>query len=168
MTEHAGVRAWVGLGSNLDDPAHQLQRALLALAKLPCTRLLRHSRLYRSAPWGITNQPAFVNAIAELQTLLEPRALLDELLAIERAQGRCRDDTRWGPRTLDLDLLSYADVQSNDLQLTLPHPHLAERAFVLAPWSELDADMEIPGVGVVGNLLARIGDHDCVPLDESA
>ncbi|MEO5558384.1 MAG: 2-amino-4-hydroxy-6-hydroxymethyldihydropteridine diphosphokinase, partial [Dokdonella sp.] len=111
MTEHAGVRAWVGLGSNLDDPALQLQRALLALAKLPHTRVLRHSRLYRSEPWGIPDQPAFVNAVAELQTSLQPRDLLDALLAIERVQGRRRDGTRWGPRTLDLDLLSYADRQ---------------------------------------------------------
>lgn len=168
VIERADVRAWVGLGSNLDDPASQLQRALRALAKLPGARLLRHSRLYRSAPWGIADQPAFVNAIAELQTSLEPRALLDALLAIERAHGRRRDGMRWGPRTLDLDLLTYADHQSSEPDLTLPHPHIADRAFVLVPWSELDADMEISGTGVVRDLLARLGAHDCVPLDQSA
>ncbi|MEO5627177.1 MAG: 2-amino-4-hydroxy-6-hydroxymethyldihydropteridine diphosphokinase, partial [Dokdonella sp.] len=99
---------------------------------------------------------------------LQPRDLLDALLAIERVQGRRRDGTRWGPRTLDLDLLSYADRQSSEPHLTLPHPHIAERAFVLVPWSELDADMNIPGVGVVRDLLERIGVHDCVPLDECA
>ncbi|MEO7755000.1 MAG: 2-amino-4-hydroxy-6-hydroxymethyldihydropteridine diphosphokinase [Dokdonella sp.] len=168
MIERSEVRAWVGLGSNLDDPAGQLQRALLALDKLPSTRLLRHSRLYRSAPWGIPDQPAFVNAVAELQTSLDARALLDALLAIERSQGRHRDGTRWGPRTLDLDLLSYADVQSSEPDLTLPHPHIADRAFVLVPWSELEVDMEIPGAGVVRDLLARIDARDCVPLDASA
>lgn len=165
VIERADVCAWIGLGSNLDDPAAQLQRALLALGNLPRTRLLRYSRFYRSAPWGIADQPTFVNAVAELQTSLEPRALLDALLAIEREQGRRRDGTRWGPRTLDLDLLSYADHQTSESDLTLPHPHIADRAFVLVPWSELDADMEIPGMGIVRDLLARIGDHDCVPLD---
>lgn len=168
MIKRADVHAWVGLGSNLDDPARQLQRALLALGKLPRTRLLRHSRLYRSAPWGIADQPAFVNAVAELQTSLEPRALLDALLAIERAQGRRRDSTRWGPRTLDLDLLMYADHQSSESDLTLPHPHIVDRAFVLMPWLELDADMAIPGMGIVRDLLARVGDQDCTPLDEAA
>ncbi|MEO7325796.1 MAG: 2-amino-4-hydroxy-6-hydroxymethyldihydropteridine diphosphokinase [Dokdonella sp.] len=168
MTERADVRAWVGLGSNLDNPPSQLQRALLALDKLPHTRVLRHSSLYLSAPWGIADQPAFVNAVAELRTSLEPRTLLDSLLAIERVQGRRRDGTRWGPRTLDLDLLSYADHQSSEPDLILPHPHIAERAFVLLPWAELDAGTEIPGAGVVRDLLARLDAHDCVPLDDSA
>ena len=160
-----GTRAWIGLGSNLDDPSMQVRRALGALARLPRSRLLRHSRLYRTAPWGITEQPAFVNATAELATTLKPHALLDALLAIERAQGRRRDDTRWGPRTLDLDLLVYGDRQSVEPGLILPHPHIAERAFVLVPLAELDPNLAIPGAGAVRALLARVDGAACVPID---
>ncbi|MFI4969123.1 MAG: 2-amino-4-hydroxy-6-hydroxymethyldihydropteridine diphosphokinase [Lysobacterales bacterium] len=160
----ASVLACIGLGSNLDDPAAQVRRALGALARLPQSRLLRHSRLYRTAPWGITEQPAFVNAVAELATTLGPRALLDALLAIERAQGRRRDDTRWGPRTLDLDLLLYGDRQSAEAGLILPHPRIAERAFVLVPLAELDANLAIPGAGAVRDLLAQVDATGCVPI----
>jgi 2-amino-4-hydroxy-6-hydroxymethyldihydropteridine diphosphokinase len=168
VIERASVRAWIGLGSNLDDPVGQIRSALVAFAEIPGTRLLRHSRLYRSEPWGIVDQPAFVNAVAELETALEPHALLDALLAIERTQGRRRDGTRWGPRTLDLDLLSYADVQSSAPDLVLPHPHIAARAFVLVPWAELDMQLEIPGLGVVRDLLAHVDVHDCVAVDAFA
>jgi 2-amino-4-hydroxy-6-hydroxymethyldihydropteridine diphosphokinase len=164
VTESVEARAWVALGSNLDDPAGQVQHALSALGEFPRTRLLRHSRLYRSAPWGMTEQPAFINAVAELATTLPPRQLLDALLATERAQGRRRDGQRWGPRTLDLDLLTYADVRSDAPDLVLPHPHIAERAFVLVPLAELDADLEIPGVGLVRDLLGRVDAGDCIPI----
>ena len=162
------TRALVGLGSNLDDPARQIRCALAALADMPRTRLVRHSRLYQSAPWGITDQPAFVNAAAELATLLAPRALLEKLLAIECRQGRHRDGSRWGPRTLDLDLLTWADIETSEPGLMLPHPRIAERAFVLVPLAELDADAMIPGLGRVGDLLERLGTHDCVPLSPGA
>ncbi len=159
------ARAYIGLGSNLDDPAQQIRRALGALATIPHTRLLRHSRSYRTAPWGITDQPAFVNAVAELATALAPRALLDALLAIERDQGRCRDGSQWGPRTLDLDLLTFAGWQLTEAGLVLPHPHIGARAFVLVPLAELDASLLIPGVGVVRDLLVHIDATGCVTID---
>lgn len=159
-------RIYVGLGSNLDDPPAQLARAFDALGRIAQTRLLRRSRLYRSAPWGETNQPAFVNAVAELASALAPMALLAALLDIERAQGRRRDGARWGPRTLDLDLLLFGDRKSDEPGLTLPHPRIAERAFVLVPLAELDAGLRIPGAGVVRDLLRQVDARDCVPLDE--
>jgi 2-amino-4-hydroxy-6-hydroxymethyldihydropteridine diphosphokinase len=165
VTEAAGgVRAYIGLGSNLDDPIAQVGRALTALARLPRSRLLRHSRLYRTAPWGLRDQPEFVNAVAELETMLAPRELLDASLAIERTHGRRRDAARWGPRTLDLDLLLYGDVQQAEPGLTLPHPFIAERAFVLVPLAELDAGLTIPGLGVVRDLLARADASECEPI----
>ncbi len=159
------LRAWVGLGSNLGDPPAQLRSALADLATIAGTRLLRHSRFYRSAPWGNTAQPPFVNAVAELATTLPPRALLDALLAIERAHGRRRDGTRWGPRTLDLDLLLHGAGVVREDGLTLPHPFLAERAFVLVPLAELEPALAIPGAGSVAALLARLDAATCVALE---
>ena len=158
--------AYVGLGSNLDDPVQQVRRALHALDALPRTRLLRHSRLYRTPPWGITAQPAFVNAVAELSSELTPCDLLAAMLAVECAQGRRRDDLQWGPRTIDLDLLSYGQLQLTEPGLVLPHPHIGARAFVLVPLAELDASLLIPGLGVVRDLLDRIDIADCVPIDD--
>lgn len=161
----AATRALVGLGSNLDDPERQVRRALDALDRIAQTRLLRHSRLFRSAPWGGVAQPAFVNAAAELATGLGPHELLAALLAIEREQGRVRDGARWGPRTLDLDLLTFDALHLDEPGLTLPHPHIAERAFVLVPLADLDADLAIAGVGRVRDLLARVDVGACVPLE---
>jgi 2-amino-4-hydroxy-6-hydroxymethyldihydropteridine diphosphokinase len=158
------ARVYVGLGSNLDDPLRQIERALQALAGLTQTQLLRVSRRYRTAPWGFAEQPPFVNAVAELATHLPPRELLDELLALEREQGRHRDGARWGPRTLDLDLLLYGDLQVEAPGLVLPHARIAERAFVLVPLADLDADLKIPGAGVVRELLARVDAGECVPI----
>ena len=157
--------AYVGLGSNLEDPERQVRRAIESLATLPASRLLRASRFYRTAPWGRADQPAFVNAAAAIATRLSPRALLDALLAIERAQGRHRDGTRWGPRVLDLDILVYGTLRIDEPGLAIPHPHIAERAFVLLPLADLDADLEVPGGGRVRELLARVDTQDCVPLD---
>jgi 2-amino-4-hydroxy-6-hydroxymethyldihydropteridine diphosphokinase len=165
VTDRQRARAFIGLGSNLDDPASQVERALDSIARLPDSFLASRSRLYRSAPWGVAGQPDFVNAVAELTTALEPRALLDALLAIERAQGRRRDGMRWGPRTIDLDLLCYDTVQVDEPGLILPHPHIAERAFVLLPLAELVPDLEIAGLGLVSSLLARVDARDCVPID---
>ncbi|HEY0232680.1 MAG TPA: 2-amino-4-hydroxy-6-hydroxymethyldihydropteridine diphosphokinase [Dokdonella sp.] len=159
------VRAYVGLGSNLDGPLEQVERALHALSDIAQTQLLRASRRYRTAPWGIAEQPAFVNAVAELATSLPPRDLLDALLGIERAQGRHRDGARWGPRTLDLDLLIYGDLQIESPGLVLPHPRIAERAFVLVPLADLDAGLVIAGAGTVRELLARVDASECVPID---
>jgi len=164
MSGSPAERAFVGLGSNLDDPHAQLGRAFIALDAISHTRLLRRSRLYRSEPWGLAAQPAFVNAVAELSTTLEPAALLEALLGIERAQGRLRGGERWGPRTLDLDLLVHGTRRLAEPGLVIPHPHLAERAFVLAPLAELDPDLVIPGHGRVAALLARIDRSGCEPV----
>jgi 2-amino-4-hydroxy-6-hydroxymethyldihydropteridine diphosphokinase len=155
---------YIGLGSNLADPPVQIQAALRALAKLPETRLVARSRLYRSAPWGRADQPEFVNAAARIETGLGPRELLDALLALERAAGRERDGTRWGPRVLDMDILVFGAIELDEPGLRLPHPHLHERAFALAPLAEIAPDLEIPGRGRVADLLARIDVSDCVPL----
>jgi len=151
-----GVAAYVGIGSNLDDPEAQVRRAIAAFASIPETCFVRASRLFRTAPWGRTDQPAFVNAVAEIATRLAPRALLDALLAIERAQGRHRDGTRWGPRTLDLDLLLYGDTTIEEAGLAIPHPHLAERAFVLLPLADLDPALLVPGHGRISELLRNV------------
>jgi 2-amino-4-hydroxy-6-hydroxymethyldihydropteridine diphosphokinase len=158
------VAAYVGIGSNLDDPERQVRRAIETLASIPETRFVRASRLFRTAPWGRADQPAFVNAAAELATALAPRALLDALLAIERAHGRHRDGTRWGPRTLDLDVLLYGDAVVDEPGLAIPHPHLAERAFVLLPLADLDPALQVPGRGRISELLRQVDANDVVPL----
>jgi 2-amino-4-hydroxy-6-hydroxymethyldihydropteridine diphosphokinase len=158
-------RASLGQRPQRGARAAVLGSALAELGSLPGSRLLRHSRFYRSAPWGNTAQPPFVNAVAELATTLPPRALLDALLAIERAHGRRRDGTRWGPRTLDLDLLLHGAGVVREEGLTLPHPFLGERAFVLVPLAELEPALAIPGVGSVAALLARLDAGICVPLE---
>lgn len=147
------ARAYVGLGSNQTDPVDQLRRALLELDLLPRTRLAAQSPLYRSAPVGPPDQPRFINAVAALETALDATALLDGLQAIEQAHGRIRT-RRWGPRTLDLDLLLYDDLRRDDPRLTLPHPRLHERAFVLQPLHAIAPDLWIPGHGRVVDLLS--------------
>ena len=164
MTGVASVAAYVGIGSNLDDPERQVRRAIEALASMPETRLVRASRLFRTAPWGRTDQPGFVNAAAEIETTLSPRALLDALLAIERAQGRHRDGTRWGPRTLDLDVLLYGDRVIDDPGLAVPHPYLAERAFVLLPLADIDPGLHVPGHGRISELLRNVDTNGVLPL----
>ncbi|ANB18693.1 2-amino-4-hydroxy-6-hydroxymethyldihydropteridine diphosphokinase [Dokdonella koreensis] len=155
----AQTLAWVGLGSNLADPVAQVRAGLDALAALPSTDVLARSRLYRTAPWGRTDQPVFVNAVARLSTALVPLDLLDALLGIERRHGRDRNsDLRWGPRTLDLDLLLYGDRRIEHARLTIPHPRLRERAFVLVPLAELDPELSIPGDGRVQDLLAAVAE----------
>lgn len=165
MANEAVATAFVGIGSNLDGPERRVRLALDALDGLPRTRVVRHSRLYRTAPWGRSEQPDFVNAVAEVSTVLAPRALLDALLALELAQGRLRDGTRWGPRTLDLDLVAYDAVRLVEPGLTVPHPRIAERAFVLLPLAEIAPDFDIPGVGRVRDLAAAVGEQGCRALD---
>ncbi|MBI5612308.1 MAG: 2-amino-4-hydroxy-6-hydroxymethyldihydropteridine diphosphokinase [Gammaproteobacteria bacterium] len=147
-----GVTAYVGLGSNLDDPVEQLRAGLAALAVLPETALERCSSFYLSAPVGRHDQPDFVNAVCRLRTRLAPAALMQRLLAIEADRGRRRGQVG-GPRTLDLDLLLYGDRAGHEPGLTLPHPRLHERAFVLYPLYELAPDLAIPGRGALANLL---------------
>jgi 2-amino-4-hydroxy-6-hydroxymethyldihydropteridine diphosphokinase len=158
------TRAFVALGGNLGDTRAALQQALDALGALPRTRLVAHSRFYRTPPWGLLEQPPFLNAAAELETALGPHELLDALLRIERDAGRVRDGERWGPRTLDLDLLHMDGVVMHDDRLTLPHSRIAERAFVLLPLADLAPALEVPGQGRVDALLAAIDTTGCEPL----
>jgi len=155
------TRAFVALGGNLGDTRTILSRALGALAALPGTHLVAQSRFYRTPPWGLREQPPFLNGAAELETALAPHELLDALLDIERAAGRVRDGERWGPRTLDLDLLHMDGVVLHDERLALPHPRIAERAFVLLPLAEFAPDLELPGQGRVGALLAAVDTAGC-------
>jgi 2-amino-4-hydroxy-6-hydroxymethyldihydropteridine diphosphokinase len=148
---------FVGLGANLGDAQAAVHAGIRALATLPSTRLLRSSGLYRTPAWGMTEQPDFINAVAMLETSLAPAALLDELLALERQAGRDRaQGLRWGPRTLDLDLLLYADLVIDEPGLHVPHPHLHERAFALVPLLEIAPDVVIPGVGPGRDALAMM------------
>jgi 2-amino-4-hydroxy-6-hydroxymethyldihydropteridine diphosphokinase len=142
------VIAFVGLGGNLGDAATTLRAAVDALDGLPLTRVVRTSRLFRTPAWGVQDQADFINGVAMLETRLEPGDLLDALLATERQFGRERDPAqRWGPRTLDLDLLLYANAVIDVPGLRLPHPHLHERAFALVPLLEIAPDILIPGHG---------------------
>ncbi len=145
--------AAIGLGANLGDGRASVLGAIAALDLLPETRLLHASKLYRTAAWGQTQQPDFINAVVVVETGLGARALLDHLLAIERDFGRIRSaGERWGPRTLDLDLLLFGDEVIDEPGLQVPHPHLHERAFALLPLAEIASGISIPGIGVVGDL----------------
>ena len=157
-------RAHIGLGANLGDPAARLRWALQRLASLGTIEA--QSPLYRSAPMGPADQPDFCNAVCVLRTALTPRALMDALLAIERETGRVRD-TKWGPRTLDLDLLHVDGQVSADSALRLPHPGIAKRNFVLVPWATIAAGTELPGLGCVGALAQTIGREGLARWDAS-
>lgn len=156
--------AFVGLGSNLDNPQRQINVAIAALDELPSTRLSRHSSLYRSVPWGLIDQPDFLNAVAELETDLDAASLLANLLELELRLGRRRDGPRWGPRRIDLDLLAYGDETSLSAGLQLPHPRIGERAFVLMPLAELAPDLELVGIGVIKNRLREIDTRQCTRI----
>jgi 2-amino-4-hydroxy-6-hydroxymethyldihydropteridine diphosphokinase len=153
----SAVTAFLGLGANLQDPAAQVRRALEELAGIPQSRVLSHSPLYMSPPLGPSDQPDYVNAVAALETHLDPFLLLGELRALETRHGRQRDGSRWGPRTLDLDILLYGDRVLDTPELTLPHPGLHERAFVLYPLSDVAPQLQIPGRGSVRGLRERLG-----------
>ena len=150
--------AFIGLGSNLEDPQKQVLRALQALEDLPQSRLLAHSSLYRSAPVGYLEQPDFINAVAWIETGLAPRELLDALLELEHECGRTRE-FRNAPRTLDLDILLYGDLQHHEHGLTVPHPQMHLRAFVLQPLLEIAPDCEIPGIGSAAEALRQCADQ---------
>jgi len=158
------VRAYVGLGSNLGEPATQIRRALRALEEIPRTRLAQHAGLYRSPALG-PPQPDYVNSVAALETALTPHDLLAALQAIERAQGRERDALRWGPRTLDLDLLLYGAQRIESADLSVPHPHLHERAFVLLPLCEIAPRLEVPGHGPLSMLVGGLSGAELVRVD---
>lgn len=161
------VRAYIGLGSNLDDPVFQIRQALEALAALPDCRWVAGSPLYRTAPLGgPPGQPDYINAVAALDTVLTPDTLLATLQDLETAHGRIRAE-RWGPRTLDLDLLLYGQQVSADPRLTLPHPRLHQRAFVLYPLYDLAPDLILPGHGPLSELLARCPFQAITRLDSA-
>jgi 2-amino-4-hydroxy-6-hydroxymethyldihydropteridine diphosphokinase len=141
------MRAWIGLGGNLDQSVDALTRALERLGAHPGIDSLRFSSFYRSAPWGLAEQDDFVNAVAEVETALGPEALMTLLLDIEGQLGRRRDGPRWGPRLVDLDLLSYQDEIRQTEFLQLPHPRMHRRAFVLVPLLQLQPEFVIAGVG---------------------
>jgi len=147
--------AYVALGANLGDPAATLRAAFGALANLPESRVVRCSSLYRTAPIGNIKQPEFINAVAKLETTLAPESLLDALLEIETRFGRQRAEKN-GPRTLDLDLLLYNDHELSLPRLTLPHPRLHLRAFVLHPLAEIAAEIVIPGRGNIAAWLPAV------------
>ena len=156
MTNLPTYRCFVGLGSNLAKPMQQLGQAIEALAALADCQLGQVSGFYMSQPMGPQNQPDYVNAVAELTTVLSAHDLLDCLQAIEGQQGRVRDGERWGPRTLDLDLLLYAQQHFQDERLTVPHYGLAQRNFVLYPLAEIvEKDFAIPGLGELTGLLEQ-------------
>ena len=148
--------AYVGIGSNLDSPREQVLSGIAALRKIPDTRLVSRSSLYESEPMGPQDQPRFINAAAALLTLLGAEDLLGELRKIEDRHGRRRDGERWGPRTLDLDLLVHGSLVCERDTLTLPHPGIAARIFVLLPLSEIAPHMVVPGLSTVAALLAQL------------
>jgi 2-amino-4-hydroxy-6-hydroxymethyldihydropteridine diphosphokinase len=160
----SAVTAYVGLGSNLDQPQRQLLQACTALAELPRTRLVRRSSFYRTAPVGKTDQPDFINAVAELVTELAPGTLLQALLHIEAQQGRVRSVPN-AARTLDLDLLLFGEQVVHEPGLDVPHPRLHERAFVLVPLAELNSNLNIPGHGTVAQLLPCVAGQDVTRVD---
>ncbi len=150
------ARAYIGLGANLGPREATLLRAVDLLAAEPGIEVLELSSFRETDPVGVTDQPRFVNGAVAVETVLSPRELLDALLRVERELGRTRDGERWGPRTLDLDLLVFADEVVDEEGLRVPHPRLHERRFALEPLAELEPDIEIPGRGKVSKLLAEL------------
>jgi 2-amino-4-hydroxy-6-hydroxymethyldihydropteridine diphosphokinase len=148
--------AYVGVGSNLDGPLARVDAGIAALGEIVDTRLVLQSSRYRSAPLDGRDQPDFVNAVVALLTLLPAERLLQETRAIEDAHGRDRRGGRWASRTLDLDLLALSDEVVDTDCLSLPHPGVAERNFVLLPWAEIAPDFYVPGLGTVGELAGRL------------
>lgn len=147
--------AYIGLGSNINQPVDQLIRAFSALGQLPSTRLVVRSAFYRNAPLGPPNQPDYINAVAALKTALTPLVLLAHMHSIERQHKRVRSQ-RWGPRTLDLDILVYGKIPFHHPRLVIPHPMLHCREFVLVPLNEINPDLLIPGKGKVKTLIGRL------------
>jgi 2-amino-4-hydroxy-6-hydroxymethyldihydropteridine diphosphokinase len=160
--------AYVGIGSNLDEPAGQVRRALAALADVAQTRLLRQSSLFGSRPLGPAAQPDFVNAVAGMLTQLEVDAFFSSLRALESALGREPARVRWGPRRIDLDLLLFGEQQLDSPELTLPHPGIVQRNFVLYPLFEVAPGLTVPGCGRVAELAARADRAGIWRLDDQS
>lgn len=160
-------RAVISLGSNLGNRLETLQGAVDALEDTPGVRIKAVSPVYETEPWGVEpgSQPSYFNAVVVLKTTLPPSSLLERAHAVEEAFHRVRDE-RWGARTLDVDIVAYADVVSDDPTLTLPHPRAHERAFVLAPWHDVEPQAQLPGRGPVADLLADVTREGVVPRQD--
>ncbi|MFC9397612.1 2-amino-4-hydroxy-6-hydroxymethyldihydropteridine diphosphokinase [Streptomyces sp. NPDC057027] len=156
--------AVLALGANLGNRLENLQGAIDALGDTPGLRVKAVSPVYETAPWGVEpgTQPSYLNAVALVRTTLPPSSLLERAHAVEEAFHRVREE-RWGARTIDVDIVAYADLVSDDPVLTLPHPRAHQRAFVLAPWNDVDPDAQLPGHGPVADLLASLGDEGVTP-----
>ncbi len=157
MSEQCWTPAYVGLGSNLEDPATQVENGFAALARMPDTLLVAKSKRYRSRPLGPQDQPDFVNAVAGLLTRVEPESLLQKLKQLEIELGRELPVRRWGPRVIDFDLLLYGNVSQASPSLTLPHAGLLLRNWVLYPLNDIAPTLQIPGQGHVSQLAHRLG-----------
>jgi len=148
--------AYIGLGSNLNDPVLQLLNALQSLQEIPLSKLVKYSSFYRSKALGPQRQPDYINAVAQMETALTAFSLLHEMQSIETRYGRVRGKERWGPRTLDLDLLVFGSEEIHDIKLIVPHPEIANRNFVLSPLVEICSEMTIPGLGFAKDLLNQL------------
>lgn len=157
-------RCYIGLGANLTEPVAQLKRAVAALALLPASQLRQVSQFYSSKPMGPQDQPDYVNAVAAIDTALSPEQLLAALQQIEQQQGRERKAERWGPRTLDLDILLYGQQQLNTPQLTIPHYGMTVREFVLYPLAELAPELQLPDGTALTHLLSQVPLNGLQPL----
>jgi 2-amino-4-hydroxy-6-hydroxymethyldihydropteridine diphosphokinase len=164
MMKHS---AFIGLGSNLADPSNQVLQAMQSINRLPDTRVVARSSLYRSAPVGYLEQPDFINAVVQVETTLAPLVLLQALLALEQENGRTREFQN-APRTLDLDVLLYDDLQHHEHGLTLPHPQMHKRAFVLQPLLEIAPECVIAGVGAAAVALQQCADQQLEKLLNAA
>jgi 2-amino-4-hydroxy-6-hydroxymethyldihydropteridine diphosphokinase len=156
--------AVIALGSNLGNRLETMQSAIDALADTPGLRVKAVSPVYETEPWGVDpqSQPSYFNAVVRVRTTLPPGSLLERGHAIEDALERVRDE-HWGPRTIDVDIVAYQGVVSDDPELTLPHPRVHERAFVLVPWLDIDPGAEVPGRGPVAELLEQVGREGITP-----
>ena len=165
MASQVWQPAYVGLGSNLGEPAARLRAALDAIAALPGVTALVASPFYRTAPFGPVEQPDFVNAVAGLLTTLGPEALHAELRALEQRLGRRPPRERWGPREIDLDLLVHGGARRDGAELSLPHPGIPQRDFVLYPLRDIAPELVVPGLGAVRGLAARVEDRGAMRLE---
>jgi 2-amino-4-hydroxy-6-hydroxymethyldihydropteridine diphosphokinase len=163
-SRNARRQAFVGIGSNQDDPPRQVEKAFTSLQEMPGTTLTARSSLYRSAPFGPVQQPDFINAVAQLETELDVTALFQHLQAVEELLGR-RRGVRWGPRIIDLDLLVFADVVIETATLAVPHPGIAERNFVLLPLQEIAPDLIVPGLGRVAEISVNMDEPRISRID---
>lgn len=157
------TKVYIGLGSNLNNPKHQLETAFIELNQLPKTQLISQSSLWSSQPIGPQDQPDFINAVALVATGLKPLELLDELQALERKHQRVKI-RHWGERTLDLDIITYGELTLNTPRLTLPHPEAKNRAFVLLPLAEINPQLVLPALGSLNELIIALPKQQLVKL----